>query len=83
MIFQVALPMIIGPLIGKLIVNNMSNKSYIDETTKEVLKLPPNYIWLFAALALLFVFIPTIILIAKENKINKIKNKGILYDQNK
>ncbi len=81
MIFQVALPMIIGPLIGQAIVD-MSQKTYINDFG-ETQKLPQNLIWLVAGIALLTVFIPTIILIFKEKKLNNSKNKGIIYDQNR
>lgn len=81
MIFQVALPMIIGPLIGQAIVNS-STSTYINDFN-EVQKLPQNLIWVVAAASLVLVFIPNIILIIKENKTSKVKNKGIIYDQNR
>ena len=82
MIFQVALPMVTGPLIGEAIVDNLSNASYVNDFG-QTQSLPPNYIWLFAALALLLFFIPAIILIVRENKNKKLKNDGIIYDQDK
>ena len=77
MIFQVALPMIIGPYIGKTIVSNFSTETYINDFG-EIQNLPNNYIWYVAALIMVLIFIPTIILILKEKK--KV-NKGIIYDQ--
>lgn len=81
MIFQVALPMIIGPLIGQAIVN-MSTNTYTNDFG-ELQKLPQNLIWLVSAIALISVFIPTIILIYKEKKLNISRNEGIIYDQNR
>ncbi len=81
MIFQVALPMIIGPLIGQAIVN-MSTNTYTNDFG-ELQKLPQNLIWLVSAMALILVFIPTIILIYKEKKLNISRNEGIIYDQNR
>lgn len=81
MIFQVALPMIIGPLIGQAIVN-MSKNTYTNDFG-ELQKLPQNLIWLVSAIALITVFVPAVVLIYKEKKLNISKNKGIIYDQNK
>lgn len=81
MIFQVALPMIIGPLIGQAIVNYSSN-TYVNDFG-ETQNLPQNLIWLASAIVLITVFIPTIILVIQEKKIKARKNEGIIYDQNR
>jgi MFS family permease len=82
MVFQVALPMVTGPYIAQVIVNNLSNETYINDFNVTQ-KLPPKWIWLFGAGVFTLIFIPIIILIIKNHKIHKLDNKGLLYDQTK
>ncbi len=65
MIFQVALPMCIGPFIGSAIIQN--SETYIDEFNR-VVHLPIPEIFIGAAIVLLFSLIPAIILILKNQK---------------
>ena len=66
MVFVVMIPMIIGPFIGRAV-------SRIDGTTAlnaygEESILPNQYIFLFAAIMMLFVAIPLYLLIKKEKE---------------
>lgn len=82
MIFQVALPMVSGPYLAQLVVTYLSNETFVNEYG-QIQKLPPNYIWLFAAVGMLLIFIPVIILLVKDHKQHKLDNQGLLYDQDK
>ena len=80
-LFAVTLPMCIGAPIGEAIVTNFSTDSYIgDYGTSQ--PLPPEIIWIFAAVILLLVFIPIFIYIFKIDKKKPIDyslNKGRTY----
>lgn len=65
MIFSVLLPMIIGPYIGSAVIKN-SNETYIE--LGQVKNVPTPGIFLAAAIALIPVIIPVIILKVKERK---------------
>lgn len=80
MIFQVALPMVTGPFIAKLIVSNLATDTYINDFG-EVQNLPPKFIWLFAAIGTALILIPVIWLIIKRKKVEQNKNEGLLYEQ--
>ena len=68
MIFQVAIPMCTGPVIGEAIVRSMSNATYTDALTKELSPLPPNYIFVFAGIVGLLSLIPSVIMIIRNKK---------------
>lgn len=80
LIFQVALPMVTGPFIGEFLVNQFSTATYVNEfgVTQN---LPSAIMWIVAAGAMVLIFIPNIILIVKQKKLNKNKNQGIIYEQ--
>lgn len=65
MIFSVLLPMVIGPYIGAAVIKN-SSETYID--LGQVKNVPTPYIFLAAAVALVPIIIPVIILKAKSRK---------------
>ncbi len=65
MIFSVLLPMIIGPFIGAAVIRN-SGETYID--LGQVKNVPTPYIFLAAAVALIPIIIPVIILKVKSSK---------------
>lgn len=82
MIFQVALPMITGPIIGQIIVEKLSNGTF-KNSFGELQKLPPNYIFIFAALLMILIIIPIVFLLVLEKRIHRFDNKGILYEKDK
>jgi len=82
MIFQVALPMLTGPYIAQLIINNLADETFVNDFGT-IQNLPPKWIWLFGAGFFALIFIPIIILLVKNRKNHKLDNKGLLYDQDK
>lgn len=66
MIFQVLVPMVIGPSIGSAIIRNSTSGVY--EELGVLKQVPIPGIFLGAAVVLLFTFIPVIYLKRKENK---------------
>lgn len=66
MVFVVLLPMVTGPYIGKG-VSKINEASYENEFGQIVTR-PNEFIFLFTAIFLLFVFIPLFILIKKEKE---------------
>lgn len=74
MIFVVMLPMISGPYIAQVLVDNFATGTYIgDYNTPQ--NLPPALIWLVAAIVLVFIFIPIYFYLKKEK--NERKNKEL------
>ena len=72
MIFAVLLPMIIGPYIGVAVIKN-SNSTYVELGT--VKNVPTPSIFLAAAVMLLFVIIPIIMLKRRESNENSMGRK--------
>ena len=66
MVFVVLIPMVTGPYIGQG-VSMINATTYINEYGKTVTR-PNQFIFLFTAIVMLFVFIPLIILLRKEKK---------------
>ena len=73
MIFAVLLPMIIGPYIGAAVIKN-SNSTYLELGV--VKNVPTPSIFLAAAVALLFVIFPIIMLKRRERNENKMGRKS-------
>ena len=65
MIFAVLIPMVTGPYIGQG-VSYINGTMYVDDFGQKSIQ-PNPYIFLFAAIIMLFVLIPLFILIKKEN----------------
>ena len=74
MIFVVMLPMVSGPYIAQVLVDNFANGTYIgDYGTPQ--NLPPALIWLVSAIVLIFIFIPIYFYLKKEKNDKKKKEK--------
>ena len=66
MVFCIMLPMVTGPYIGQA-VSHINGTYYINDYGYESIQ-PNSYIFLFAAIVMLFAVIPLIILVKKENE---------------
>ena len=66
MVFVVMIPMVTGPFIGRGVSN--INGSYALNAYGENSVLPNQYIFLFAAIMMLFVVVPLLFLIKKEKE---------------
>ncbi len=87
MIFAVTLPMVSGPYIAQVIVDNFATEQYENEY-HTLQNLPPALIWIVAAAVLLLVFIPIFFYLRNEKKerLNRERtecgktNNGISYE---
>lgn len=81
MIFQVALPMCIGPFAGMAIINSFSNNTYINDYN-EVTKLPNDLLFLITFFIMLLGLVPMYCVYKmnknKNNNMNDKNNTGIL-----
>ena len=64
MVFAVMIPMVTGPFIGRAV--SRINGQYAPNAYGEMSVLPNQYIFLFTAIAMLFVIAPLVLLIKKE-----------------
>ena len=71
MIFAVLIPMVTGPYIGQG-ASYIQGTLYVDDFGQTSIQ-PNSYIFLFTSIVMLFVFIPLVILIRRENREQKEK----------
>lgn len=70
MIFTVLIPMVTGPFIGEALYQNVVVDKYTNEFG-ELVTIPNEYIFLGAAIVMLFAIAPIVFIILKERKNEK------------